>query len=232
MNKKVFVYNLLRLIFAASLLAGAAIMLVINLVDFINGVQVGDPRLVASEIVGSVFPICIASCAGFLAVKTVFEISKKKESDDKFVFLFLIVTGGISFLDAFICMAIAGTWQLAFNWFEVFASLAVCSLAVFPAFVIKDEKRDVFGFFSALAATVYFIIYFSFSYTGIADRTSMAMYSFFGLAFLLASANFGCRILFAEPKEEVEEPSEDEASVEPEPEEEKKDELHPDDYAE
>ena len=232
MNKKVFADNLLRLVFAASLLAGAAIMLVINLVDFINGVQLQEPRLVASEIVGSIFPICIAACAGFLAVKTVLEVSKKKESDDRLIFLYLIVSGALSFVDAFISMAIAGTWQLAFNWFEVFASLAVCSLAVFPAFVVKGENRNVFGFFSCLAATVYYITYFSFAHTGVMDRTSMAMYSFLGLAFLLASANFGCKILFAQPKEEVKEPSEGEASVEPEPEEEKKDELHPDDYAE
>lgn len=231
MNKKVFVNNLLKLIFAAFLISGAAIMIAVNLIGFINGVQAGEGRIVAAEIVGSVFPICIAAAAGLLSVKTVFEVARKQETDCKFIFLFLIVAGGLSFVDAFLTMAIAGTWNAAFNWFEVFASLVVCSLAVFPAFVVKGENKDIFGFFSNLAATVYYITYFTFSYTGIADRTYMAMYSLLALAFLLVTALYGYKILLAEPRIE-EEPKSEPQEAETKVEEEKKDELSPSDYAE
>lgn len=226
MNRRTFVDNLLKAIFAVLLFVGSIALFAQNFVVLVEMSQTHDSTTIGTFLVHFVYAVLIGACLFALGVRALLDISARKVTDLKNVYFGVLAIGVVSFLTSIIEMAVANIWDGGRLWGQFVVGLALTALAVLVLFV-RVSRKNLLSLLAVICTASYFIFIYARNAT-LAVNVEMVVSGAFALAYLLVTAVLFYRVFRVNP--EVEEVKVEEAKLEESNED--KEELSPTDYAE
>lgn len=209
--------SILKALVALAALVGV-VLLFINAVAcwenaHING-SLEDKAGAWIQALNGVFSIISACSMAFIG--TLFLKEYDRPTRKEYMLIVLLVFGGVTFLSSFLSLCISGNWMDSFDWTRSVLGLGVIALALLSLLNVGRGKwNNLFALFAAIIASS--IILARGNPLGLASRSLMELFVFvsFAVAFLLRHL------------EREEAPLPVDSKVEPEPEDDKVVEEHP-----
>lgn len=226
MNKRSFVDNLLKAIFAVLLFVGSIALFAQNFVVLVEMSQTHDSTTIGTFLVHFVYAVLIGACLFALGVRVLLDISVKKTTDLKNVYFGVLAIGVVSFLTSIIEMAVANIWDGGRLWGQFVVGLALTTLAVLVLFA-RVGRKNLLSLLAVICTASYFIFIYARN-AALAVNVEMVVSGAFALAYLLVTAVLFYRMFRVNP--EVEEVKAEEVKSEESSEDEE--DLSPTDYAE